>query len=57
MLLLIQHPDQLALLRRDPDLVPNLVEEVLRLSTPTANMWRVCTKDTELNGTKFPRAP
>ena len=31
-----------------------LVEEVLRLSTPTANMWRVCKQDTEVNGTKIP---
>ncbi len=53
-LLLIQHPDQLALLRNDPGLIPNLVEEVLRLSSPTANMWRVCTRDTEVNGTKIP---
>jgi cytochrome P450 len=53
-LLLIEHPDQLALLQSDPDLVPNFVEEVLRLSTPTANMWRVCTEDTDINGTKIP---
>jgi len=53
-LLLIQHPEQLAKLRADATLVPNLVEEVLRLSTPTANMWRVCTKDTEVNGTRIP---
>jgi cytochrome P450 len=54
MLLLIQHPDQLALLRRDPRLVPNFVEEVLRLSTPTATMWRICITDTEIDGTKIP---
>ena len=49
-LLLIQHPDQHALLKEDPSLVPNFVEEVLRLATPTANMWRVATKDTDING-------
>ena len=32
----------------------NLVEEVLRLSTPTANMWRVATKDTEIQGVPVP---
>jgi cytochrome P450 len=53
-LLLIRHPEQLAKSRADPGLVPNLVEEVLRLSTPTANMWRVCTRDTEVNGTAIP---
>ena len=54
MLLLIQHPEQLARLRADAGLVPNLVEEVLRLSTPTANMWRVSTKDTDVNGAHIP---
>jgi cytochrome P450 len=43
---LIRHPDQHAKLKADPSLIPNLVEEVLRLATPTANMWRVATKDT-----------
>ena len=50
LLLLAQHPDQRELIQSDPELVDNLVEEVLRLSSPTANMWRVATKDTELQG-------
>ena len=54
LLLLAQHPDQRELIQRDPELVDNLVEEVLRLSSPTANMWRVATKDTELLGVKLP---
>lgn len=49
-LLLAQHPDQHAKLKANPDLIPNFTEEVLRLSTPTANMWRVATKDTDING-------
>lgn len=49
-LLMIRYPEQFAKLKANPDLVDNLVEEVLRLSTPTANMWRVATKDTEING-------
>ena len=53
-LLWIQHPDQFAKLKANPDLVDNLVEEVLRLSTPTANMWRVATKDTEIQGVPVP---
>ena len=53
-LLWARHPDQFAKLKADRGLVPNLVEEVLRLSTPTANMWRVATKDTELNGIPIP---
>lgn len=49
-LLLCQHPDQHQLLKQDSSLVPNFVEEVLRLATPTANMWRVVTRDTDING-------
>jgi len=53
-LLMIQYPQQFAKLKANPDLVDNLVEEVLRLSTPTANMWRVATKDTEIQGVPVP---
>ena len=53
-LLWIEHPDQFAKLKADPSLVDNMVEEVLRLSTPTANMWRVTTRDTEVQGTPIP---
>jgi len=49
-LLLIRNPEQLQKLKANPRLIPDLVEEVLRLSTPTANMWRVTTKDTEIQG-------
>jgi cytochrome P450 len=35
--------------------VPALVEEVLRLATPTANMWRVTTEDTEVEGVAIPK--
>jgi cytochrome P450 len=49
-LLLLQHPEQHGLLKNDPSLLPNFVEEVLRLATPTANMWRVATRDTQING-------
>lgn len=53
-LLWTQHPDQFARLKAKPALVDNLVEEVLRLSSPTANMWRVATRDTEINGIPVP---
>lgn len=52
--LLIQNPEQLALVQADLARVPALVEEVLRLATPTANMWRVTTKDTRLGGVDIP---
>ena len=49
-----QYPDQFAKLKANRDLVPNLIEETLRLSTPTANMWRVATTDTEIQGMPVP---
>jgi cytochrome P450 len=55
MWLLVQNPVELARVEADPGLVPNLVEEVLRLATPTANMWRVVTRDTELAGVAIPK--
>jgi cytochrome P450 len=55
LLLLIQNPDQLALVREQPDLIPNLVEEVLRLTTPTANMWRKAKQTSVLGGVEIPK--
>jgi cytochrome P450 len=37
-------------LRAHPELVPNVVEEGLRLSSPTQGMYRLVTKDVELGG-------
>ena len=50
---LARNPDQQASARANFKLVPNLVEEVLRLDTPTAGMWRVVTRDCELGGHAF----
>ena len=47
---LIRHPEQAAKVRADPSLIANLVEEVLRLESPTAGLWRVVKRDTELAG-------
>jgi len=51
--LLLENPDELVRLLAEPELIPNAVEEVLRMATPTANMWRVCIKDTELGGVEI----
>lgn len=53
LLLLVQHPDQLALLLEDRSRIPNCVEEVLRVVTPTQNMWRVVVADGELGGVEL----
>jgi cytochrome P450 len=54
MLLLIQNPEQMALVQEEPSKIENLVEEVLRLESPTAGMWRVVQQDTELEGVQLP---
>ena len=48
---LIAHPEQRALLRREPGLVSTAVEELIRWTTPVLNMCRVATRDTEIGGT------
>ena len=52
--LLIQNPEQQAMLRQHPDLISAAVEEILRLETPTSGMWRRATADTEIGGVDIP---
>ncbi len=47
---LIQNPGALAQVRADPSLIPNMVEEMLRLEAPTSGMWRVVKRDSEVAG-------
>ena len=54
-LLLIENSDQQALLRRQPELIPSAVEEILRLETPTSGMWRLVTTDSEVGGVSIPK--
>lgn len=55
MLSLIQLSDQLQILLDDPAVIENAVEEILRLETPSAGLWRVVTCDTEIRGVKIPK--
>ena len=48
--LLVNHPDQLADLRGDPDLLESAVEEILRYESPVQNLARVALEDFELGG-------
>ena len=43
-----RHPDQWELLRREPELVPSAVEEVLRYCHPVWHFRRTATRDTEI---------
>ena len=55
MLLLLQHPDQLAAVLADFSLIPNVVEEMLRYESPVQAHFRVAAKDTELEGVRIPK--
>ncbi len=50
----IDHPDQFIKLEQDPSLLPNAVEEILRLATPSCGLWRKVKADTELGGVAIP---
>lgn len=50
LLALIENPDQLDLLRRDPALLPTAIEEIVRWTTPSPSKRRTATRDTELRG-------
>jgi cytochrome P450 len=47
---LCQHPDQQQLVRDDPSIIPNVVEELLRWETPVTGVARIATQDTEIGG-------
>jgi len=51
--LLIRHPDQLELLRADPDRWANAVEEILRYDSPVQNTARICRTDTDVAGVRL----
>ena len=52
---LLRDPDQLAAVRVDPDLLPNAVEESLRLEPAAAVVDRYATRDVELAGAAIRR--
>jgi cytochrome P450 len=51
---LLQHPDQMELVRNDRTLIPNAVEESLRYDAPVHGLFRTNTEDTELHGITIP---
>ncbi len=54
MRLLAEHPQEWAALKADPGRAPLVVEEALRLSTPTQGMFRIATREHELAGVTIP---
>ena len=53
-LALLRHPGQLALLRRDPALVPNAVEELLRYDSPVQASRRITLEPVTLSDVTIP---
>lgn len=50
---LLQFPEQLALLRADPALVPTAVEEIVRWVSPVVYFRRTATADTDFGGQRI----
>jgi cytochrome P450 len=49
-LALNEHPAEYEKLRRDPGLIPNMVNEIIRWQTPLAHMRRTATQDAAIGG-------
>jgi cytochrome P450 len=54
LLALMEHPDQLESLRKDPSLYATAADEMLRWATAVHYFRRTTTRDTELAGTEIP---
>lgn len=54
LMLLCQHPEQLALLQRDRSLLPNAVEEILRFVSPVQAMFRNTSGPATIAGVDLP---
>jgi cytochrome P450 len=49
-LALNENPGEVKKLKANPDLIPNMVSEIIRWQTPLSHMRRTAIADTELNG-------
>jgi cytochrome P450 len=52
--LLLTDPDQFAAIQADRELIPQAIEEGLRVETPLTTVQRFATEDTELGGVNVP---
>jgi cytochrome P450 len=53
MKLLVENPDEWKRMRDDPTVIPAIAEEGLRLASPNQGLFRLCTEDAEVAGTKI----
>ncbi|MEY3806250.1 MAG: hypothetical protein RIR69_1062 [Actinomycetota bacterium] len=51
--LLAQHPDQLEKVQRQPELLTNAIEEIIRIASPVRHFMRTATQDAEVAGQKI----
>ncbi len=49
------NPEEYKKIQADPSLIPNAVEEVLRMSSGSSGIWRVMHRDAELGGVMLPK--
>ena len=54
MMLLVRNPDQLRLVTEDSSLIPNMIEEAMRLESPVQGLFRVAKAASEIGGVKIP---
>jgi cytochrome P450 len=54
MLTFLEHPDQLARLRADRELLPSAIEEVLRYRSPLQAVFRTTKREVEVHGQTIP---
>lgn len=54
-ILLARNPAELAKAKADPGIIPNMVEEMLRLASASSGIWRVMKQDAELGGVTLPK--
>ncbi len=50
---LLEHPAELERLCRNPELMPDAIEEILRWTSPVVNFLRTATEDFNLSGTRI----
>jgi cytochrome P450/ferredoxin-NADP reductase len=52
---LIDHPEQWELIRKDASLIPNAIEEAVRMATPIRAFTRYVIEDSEISGINVPK--
>lgn len=53
LLALMQHPEQMQMLKDNPDLIPSAVEEMIRWVSPVKHFGRTAAEDVEVGGQKI----